>query len=80
MDRNEIKKKVVIAIEKVLGITIEESQMDTSSNDLGADSLDTVEIVMNVEDEFDLEICDEDAIEADSPNKLIELVEKELSK
>jgi acyl carrier protein len=38
-------------------VTLEASFMD----DLGADSLDTVELVMALEEEFDIEISDEDA-------------------
>ena len=41
-----------------------ESEVNTDSSfvdDLGADSLDTVELVMALEEEFDLEIADEDA-------------------
>lgn len=43
---------------------VEESQVTpeaTFKDDLGADSLDVVELVMELEDEFDMEISDEDA-------------------
>ncbi|WP_216828021.1 acyl carrier protein [Alkalihalobacterium elongatum] len=43
---------------------VEESEVKPESSfkdDLGADSLDVVELVMELEDEFDLEISDEDA-------------------
>ncbi|KUO95611.1 acyl carrier protein [Ferroacidibacillus organovorans] len=43
---------------------VEESQVALNASfkdDLGADSLDVVELVMELEDEFDLEISDEDA-------------------
>jgi acyl carrier protein len=43
---------------------VEEDQVTTSASfmdDLGADSLDTVELVMALEEEFDIEISDEDA-------------------
>ena len=58
----EITQKVKQIIVNKLGV--EESQItDTASftNDLGADSLDTVELVMEFEKEFDLTIADEDA-------------------
>ena len=45
-----------------LGKSIEECSDDKSLvDDLGADSLDTVELIMEFEEEFDLEIPDEDA-------------------
>ena len=55
-------------LEKVIGILAEELDLDTEEikaesslqEDLGADSLDVVEIVMALEDEFDIEIPDEE--------------------
>ena len=45
-----------------LGVSAEQVTPDASFiDDLGADSLDTVELVMALEEEFDLEIPDEDA-------------------
>ena len=45
-----------------LGVSAEEVKLEASFiDDLGADSLDTVELVMALEEEFDLEIADEDA-------------------
>ena len=45
-------------------------------NDLGADSLDTVELVMEFEDEFDLNIPDEDAEKIQTVGDAIEYIEK----
>ena len=45
-----------------LGKTIEECSDDKSLvDDLGADSLDTVEIILQLEEQYDVEIADEDA-------------------
>ena len=52
-------RKIVI---EQLGATEEQATNDASFvDDLGADSLDTVELVMALEEEFDVEISDEDA-------------------
>ena len=52
-------KKIII---EQLGVTEEEVTADASFvEDLGADSLDTVEMVMAFEEEFSIEIPDEDA-------------------
>ena len=62
MDRNSVQSKVIAIIVEQLGI--EEAEVKEDSNfidDLGADSLDTVELVMAFEEEFDLEIPDEQA-------------------
>ena len=56
-------------------ITPEASFID----DLGADSLDTVELVMAFEEEFDIEIPDEDAEKLTTVGKAKEYLEKRLS-
>ena len=57
---NEDKVKSIIA--EQLGVKIEEVKPESSFvDDLGADSLDTVELVMALEEEFGIEIPDEDA-------------------
>lgn len=56
-------------------ITPEASFID----DLGADSLDTVELVMAFEEEFDIEIPDEDAEKLTSVGKAMEYLKKRLS-
>ena len=47
-------------------------------NDLGADSLDTVELVMALEEEFDIEIPDEVAEQIDTVGKTVEHISKAL--
>ena len=47
-------------------------------NDLGADSLDTVELVMEFEDEFDISIPDEDAEKIQTVGQAINYVEAHL--
>ena len=62
LSREEVKEKVVEIINERLGSpdkTI--SEETTFVNDLGADSLDQVELVMELEDAFDLNIPDEEA-------------------
>ena len=55
-----------------LGKDVEEIQVDSSFvDDLGADSLDTVELVMALEEEFDLEIADEDAEKISTVNEAV---------
>lgn len=62
MTNEEIITKVKQAVVDKLGV--EESKVTTEAsfiNDLGADSLDTVELVMKFEEEFEIKIPDEDA-------------------
>ena len=53
-------------------ITEETSMVD----DLGADSLDVVELIMSVEDEFGLSVSDEDAVELTTVGKIVEYIER----
>lgn len=58
----EVLERVTKVIVDRLGV--EESQVKLEASfkeDLGADSLDVVELVMELEDEFDMEISDDDA-------------------
>ena len=57
-----VEDKVKKIVSDQLGTAIDDIQSDSSFvDDLGADSLDTVELVMALEEEFDLEIADEEA-------------------
>lgn len=60
MDNIEQRVKKIVA--EQLGVAEADIKNDSSfSEDLGADSLDTVELVMALEEEFDIEIPDEEA-------------------
>ena len=57
-----IEERVKKIVSDQLGKDVEEIQSDSSFvDDLGADSLDTVELIMQLEEEFGIEIPDEDA-------------------
>lgn len=58
----ELLKKVTDVVVDKLGVKAEDVKPESSFiNDLGADSLDRVELVMALEDEFDLEIQDSES-------------------
>jgi acyl carrier protein len=58
----EIEGKVIEIVSEQMGVDKSEVTRETSFiNDLNADSLDTVELVMEFEDEFDMSIPDEEA-------------------
>ena len=59
---SELNQKITKVIVEKLGVTEDQVKPEASFiDDLGADSLDTVELVMALEDEFDIEIPDEEA-------------------
>ena len=62
VDVQAIENKVIEIISEQMGADKSEITRETSFiNDLNADSLDTVELVMEFEDEFDMSIPDEEA-------------------
>ena len=78
---SEAGQKVKSIIAEQLGVKIEEVT-DTASfvDDLGADSLDTVELVMALEEEFGIEIPDEDAEKMTNVGEALRYVEEKASK
>ena len=62
MDVQAVEQKVIDIISEQMGVDKAEISRETSFiNDLNADSLDTVELVMEFEDEFGMSIPDEEA-------------------
>ncbi|KGR87575.1 acyl carrier protein [Lysinibacillus odysseyi] len=63
-----------------LGVDESEVKVEASfREDLGADSLDVVELVMELEDEFDMEISDEDAEKIATVGDAINYIESKVS-
>ena len=72
-----VADKVKSIIVEQLGVDEEEMTSDASFvEDLGADSLDTVELVMAFEEEFEIEIPDEDAEKITRVKDAVEYIEK----
>ncbi len=72
----EIEEKVTQIVSEQLSVDKSEIARETSFvNDLNADSLDTVELVMELEDEFDLTIPDEDAEKLKTVGEAIDYIQ-----
>lgn len=72
-----IDEKVKEIISEQLGVKKEEIKEESSFiDDLGADSLDTVEVVMALEEEFGIEIPDEDAEKITKVGEAIKYIEE----
>lgn len=72
---SDTNERIVRVFAEQLGL--EESQVSPEKNvfeDLGADSLDTVELTMALEDEFNIEIPDDDADKCTTVQQFIDLV------
>ncbi|MBI5327824.1 MAG: acyl carrier protein [Deltaproteobacteria bacterium] len=74
---NKVKKIIV----DQLGVTEEEVKSEASFvDDLGADSLDTVEMVMAFEEEFNIEIPDDDAEKIKTVKDAVDYINKKAAK
>jgi acyl carrier protein len=72
-----IEERVIDIVAEQLGVDKEKITPETSFvNDLGADSLDQVELVMELEEEFDIDIPDDAAENIQTVGQAIEFIEK----
>ena len=73
-----VEERVIEIVAEQLGSDKEKVTRDTHFvNDLGADSLDTVELVMELEEEFDINIPDDAAEKIATVGEAIDFIEKE---
>ena len=73
--KEEVYKKVKAVVVEQLGVSEDEVIEEASyTEDLGADSLDTVELVMALEEEFSTEIADDEAEKLTTVGKTVDYV------
>lgn len=78
MSTSSVESQVIKIVSEQLGVTIDKiTRQSAFVEDLGADSLDTVELVMALEEEFDMEIPDEAAEKIKTVGDAIEYIEKQ---
>lgn len=76
-----VEERVKAIIAEQLGVKKEEIKLESSFiDDLGADSLDTVEVVMALEEEFSIEIPDEDAEKITTVGMATKYIEEKIDK
>lgn len=81
MEREELLKKIKSLVSDKLSVSEDQITEEASFiDDLGADSLDTVELVMALEDEFDMDIPDEEAEKLTTIGKAMDYILAHLSK
>ena len=77
---SDISSRVTAIIVDKLGVDENEVVVDANfTNDLGADSLDTVELIMEFEKEFDIQIPDDQAENISTVGQAIQYIEGQLS-
>ena len=81
MDEKEIETKVIEIVAEQMGVDKAEVNRNTHFiNDLNADSLDTVELVMEFEDEFETSIPDEEAEKIQTVGQAIDYIKGHMEK
>ena len=80
MSNASVEDRVKKIVCDQMGTTADKINLETSFiNDLGADSLDTVELVMEFEDEFEISIPDEDAEKIQTVGAAVKYIQEKLS-
>jgi acyl carrier protein len=81
MSEKSIEEKVKDIIVEQLGVNPEQVTPEASFiEDLGADSLDTVELVMAFEEEFNVEVPDEDAEKLQTVGQVVKYIDEKTAK
>ena len=81
MSVENVQERVKNIIVEQLGVETDQVKPEAQFvNDLGADSLDTVELIMALEEEFDVEIPDEKAEKIKTVGEAIEYIEQNAKK
>jgi len=79
MERSEVAEKVITIVSDQLDVLAERIKESNNLKDLGADSLDFVELVMKVEEEFNIAVPDEAAATLKTVGQVIDYVFKLVS-
>lgn len=80
MTEQEIYERIVEIIQESRGKEFQVSQTLSLKDDLQADSVDLMEFILTVEDEFGIEISDEDIDELKNVSDVVACVQKNLNK
>ncbi len=81
IEEKEIEQKVIEIVAEQMGVDKAEVNRNTHFiNDLNADSLDTVELVMEFEDEFETSIPDEEAEKIQTVGQAIDYIKTHMDK
>ncbi len=75
----EVFEKIKGLISEQLEVDEEKIEMKTTFEDIDADSLDVVELVMALEEEYNLEIADEEVEKIKTVGDIVNYIEKQIS-
>ncbi|HLX62332.1 MAG TPA: acyl carrier protein [Planctomycetota bacterium] len=80
MDSASVKEKVIEIVSEKLKKPKEQITLESSFQDLGADSLDTADLVMEFEDEFDINIPEEAEGKIKTVGEVVKFIEEQTKK
>jgi acyl carrier protein len=80
MDSASVKDKVIEIVSEKLKKPKEQITLESSFQDLGADSLDTADLVMEFEDEFDINIPEEAEGKIKTVGEVVKFIEEQTKK
>lgn len=78
MSYDEILNKVMSLTANTLGLGIEEVSIEQPFTEMGADDLDQIELIMEIEKEFKISIDDDDAEQLTNVQKVVDHVQEKL--
>ncbi len=73
-----VETKIKAIVSDQLEVAVEKLSMDTTFEDIDADSLDIVELVMALEEEFDLEISDQEVENIKTVGDVVKYIESQV--
>lgn len=80
MDRSKVEEIVKKVVAENLGASMDKIESTSHiQDDLGADSLDVVELVMALEEEFEMEITDEEAEKLMTVEEIVDFISEQLA-
>lgn len=79
MDIEELNTKLVSLMARIIGLDEKAFSIDDTLESLGGDSLDAIEFVMAIEDNFEIEIPDNDVNKIQTIRQMSEYLQKRLS-
>jgi acyl carrier protein len=79
-DNTEFELSMINLIAGRIGINSSMIKLQSSFSDLGADSLDVLDIIMEIESEFDIHILNEEADKCDTVKQLLDIVKPKIEK
>jgi acyl carrier protein len=75
----ELEQSIIDLVAARIGINSSLVKLQSSFSDLGADSLDALDIIMEVEDKFDIHILNEEADQCNTIKKLLDIVKSKIN-